>query len=88
VLFGKQARLLFWPIIGALASISAYSYLQGAPASTWLIWIALLFLLGRRYAQPLDDVTPLDPKRKFIAIFTLILFFLVFVPIPLSQVIP
>lgn len=86
VLFGKRARMLFGPVIIALGAISLYSYFQGAPASTWLIWIVLLFLLGRHYAQPLDDVTPLDPTRRAIAIFTLILFFLVFVPIPLMQV--
>jgi membrane-associated protease RseP (regulator of RpoE activity) len=88
VLFGDRARLFFWPVIGALAAISLYSYLQGAPASTWLIWIVLLFLLGRNYARPLDDVTPLDPTRRIIAIFTLLLFFLVFVPIPLTTVVP
>lgn len=88
VLFGKRAELLFGPVIGALAAIFLYSYFQGTPAYTWLLWIGLLFVFGRRYAQPLDDVTPLDPMRKLIAIFTLILFFLVFVPIPLSQVLP
>lgn len=88
VLFGKRARMLFGPVIIALGAISLYSYFQGAPASTWLIWIVLLFVLGRHYAQPLDDVTPLDPTRRAIAIFTLILFFLVFVPIPLMQVLP
>jgi len=36
----------------------------------------------------LDDITPLDRKRRFIAIFTLILFVLVFVPVPLQAVLP
>jgi hypothetical protein len=40
--------------------------------------------MGRTHAEPLDDVTELDPRRRAIAIFTLILFFLVFVPIPLQ----
>jgi len=33
----------------------------------------------------LDDVTLLDDRRKLIAIISLVLFFLVFVPIPLQQ---
>jgi hypothetical protein len=48
----------------------------------------LLFFFGRSYAQPLDDVTRLDPRRRAIAIFSLVLFFLVFVPIPIQLVLP
>ena len=49
---------------------------------TWLVWVVLIFFLGRIYAEPLDDVTPLDDRRRLIAIISLIVFFLVFVPIP------
>jgi membrane-associated protease RseP (regulator of RpoE activity) len=81
VLFGSKARYFFWPVIIGLAALSL---LTGAV--TWLIWIALLFAFGRRHAEPLDGVTKLDSKRKALAIFTLLLFFLVFVPIPLQSV--
>jgi hypothetical protein len=54
--------------------------------TTWLVWIVLLYFLGRRHAEPLDDVTELDPRRRAIAIFTLLIFVLVFVPIPLRLV--
>ena len=30
----------------------------------WWLWVALIFLLGRRYAEPLDQITELDGKRK------------------------
>jgi uncharacterized membrane protein YgdD (TMEM256/DUF423 family) len=49
----------------------------------WLLWAGLIFFLGRIYAQPLNDVTPLDDRRKALAIFGLIVFVLVFTPIPL-----
>ena len=81
VLFGERARLLFWPMIAAMAVLVV---LTGA--YTWVFWIGLLLLFGRRYAEPLDNVTGLDKRRKAIAIFTFCLFFLVFVPIPLVQV--
>ena len=53
-----------------------------------LLFIVLLFFLGRTYAEPLDQVTELDPKRKVIAVLTLALFFLLFIPIPLRVIMP
>lgn len=81
VLFGERARAFFWPAILLLGGLVV---LTGA--TTWIIWILLLFVFGRVYAQPLDDVTELDPRRRAIAIFTLLLFFLVFTPIPLRVI--
>ena len=83
VLFGRRARRFFWPAIGGLVLLGLIT-----EASTWWLWILLLFFFGRTYAQPLDDVTMLDPRRRAIAIFTLLLFFLVFVPVPLQLVLP
>jgi membrane-associated protease RseP (regulator of RpoE activity) len=83
VLFGSNARYFFWPVIFALALLVI---LTGT--LTWVLWIVLLFVFGRRYDEPLDGVTELDPKRRALAIFTLLLFFLVFVPIPLQVITP
>jgi membrane-associated protease RseP (regulator of RpoE activity) len=81
VLFGKRARQFFWPVIIAMAVLVL---LTGA--TTWILWIGLLFFLGRTYAQPLDDVTELDVRRRGLAIGTLVLFVLLFIPIPLRFV--
>ncbi len=83
VLFGKWARYLFWPVIIILGGLVL---LTGT--LTWILWIALLLLFGRRYAVPLDDVTELDPRRRVFAVLTLLLFFLVFIPLPLQIVTP
>jgi membrane-associated protease RseP (regulator of RpoE activity) len=83
VLFGRRARRFFWPAIVVLALLAL---LTGA--ATWWLWILLLFIFGRAYAQPLDDVTRLDPRRRAVAIFSLVLFFLVFVPVPIQIVVP
>jgi membrane-associated protease RseP (regulator of RpoE activity) len=79
VLLGKQAKQLFWPFIIGLALLSFFT-----GSTTWLFWIVLLFFLGRGYAEPLDDVTELDGKRRVWAVLTLILFILVFIPVPLT----
>ncbi len=83
VLFGRKAKQLFWPVIFSLALLVIVT-----GTFMWAVWIVLLAVFGRVHAEPLDDVTPLDGKRRAIAIFTLILFVLVFIPIPFQIVIP
>jgi membrane-associated protease RseP (regulator of RpoE activity) len=77
VLIGKKARLILPFILGALIIL-------GTVWSGWWLWAFLIFFLGRVYAEPLDQITPLDSKRKALAIIGLIVFLLVFTPIPLS----
>lgn len=81
VLFGRRAKALFWPVILGLVVLTLITL-----TATWAIWIVLLFFLGRRYAEPLDDVTEIDGRRRVIAILTLALFFFIFVPNPLRFV--
>ena len=83
VLFGKKARQFFWPVILALTAIIIFTQTY-----TWVLWILMLFFIGRQHAEPYDMITPLDNKRRWIAIGTLCLFFLVFVPIPFQIVMP
>ena len=83
VLFGEKAKLLYWPI---LLSMAALMLITRTP--TWIILLALLFFFGRTYAEPLDQVTELDTKRKIIAVLTLLLFVLLFIPVPLRLVTP
>jgi len=78
---------LIWPSIVGLALIVVYSWLQGAFTGTWLLWIFLLLSFGRVHARPLEDISDLDPRRRVLAIITLGLFFLTFVPFPLSGIV-
>lgn len=52
----------------------------------WWLWIFLIFVLGGTHAQPLDQITQLDKKRKLLALFGLLIFVLVFTPIPLRVI--
>ena len=52
--------------------------------NVWLLWGLLVQLFGVMHPPPLDDITPLDPKRRALGIATLILFVLLIVPIPFS----
>jgi Zn-dependent protease len=71
VLFGRRAARL-WPFI-----------IVGLVILRWYLWAVLIFLLGRTYAQPLDEITQLDDRRKVLAIIGLIVLLLVFAPVPL-----
>ena len=37
----------------------------------WWLWAALIFFFGRFYAEPLDEITPLDPPRKVMAVMAI-----------------
>jgi membrane-associated protease RseP (regulator of RpoE activity) len=79
VLLGRKARTLLPVILAALV-------LLGFVWEGWWLWAFLIFLLGRLYAEPLDQITSLNLPRKAVAILGLIIFFLVFTPIPLIVV--
>lgn len=78
VLVGKSATRL-WPfIIGILLVLGTISW-RG-----WYIWAALLFFMGRTYARPRDEITPLDPVRKWLAVAVIVIFVLIFIPVPIK----
>jgi len=78
-LIGKKAKILFPFILGAL-------FLLGFAWSGWWFWAVLLLFIGRFYAEPLDQITELNTGRKILAVAGLIIFILVFTPVPLVQV--
>jgi membrane-associated protease RseP (regulator of RpoE activity) len=73
---GKRARRLY-PLVLVL------TFLLGFGWAGWWVWTILLFWLGRAYAEPLDQITPLDGKRYWLALAALIVFVLVFIPVPM-----
>lgn len=80
-LIGERARRLYYPLLIALAALALV-------ANVWFIWVMLILFFGRMYATPLDMITPLDGRRRALAVFTLLVFVLIFVPFPLAQQLP
>lgn len=74
-LFGEKARKGFPFIIGILAILGIFW-------SGWWLWAGLLFWLGRVNAEPLDQITTLDPPRRLLGYIMIIIFLLVFMPVP------
>jgi membrane-associated protease RseP (regulator of RpoE activity) len=77
LLFGtKWSRRILPLILIALAGL-------GFVWSGWWLWAGLIFLFGRIYAEPLDQITELGTSRKILGVIALIIFILTFIPIPL-----
>ena len=76
-LFGDSARKLFPFIWGVMILLGIFW--QG-----WWLWAIILLWLGRVHAEPLDQITPLDSKRKAIAVIVIIIFLLTFTPVPFA----
>jgi len=54
--------------------------------NVWWFWALIALFMGRTYAEPLDEITPLDKTRKRIGILMIIIFFLIFIPVPLIEI--
>lgn len=80
-LFGEKAKKAFPFIVGLLIILGLFW-------SGWWLWAALLFWLGRVNAQPMDLITELDPKRKTVAYAMIVVFILVFTPVPFMLLAP
>jgi membrane-associated protease RseP (regulator of RpoE activity) len=78
-LIGERARLLYYPIIAGMVALVFIT-------EAWFFWLILLFLFGRVYATPLDTITRLDRRRQIVAVVSLIVFVVTFVPLPFTQV--
>jgi membrane-associated protease RseP (regulator of RpoE activity) len=78
VLLGRRGQALTPFLIVALLGLSLVW-------SPWLLWAGLILLFGRAQARAYDEITPLDPTRRALAIAGLVLFFLLFTPVPLIQ---
>jgi membrane-associated protease RseP (regulator of RpoE activity) len=73
--FGTNARKAFPFVLAVLLALGAFW-------SGWWTWAVLLLWLGRVHAEPLDQITTLDAPRRALAVVMLIVFLLVFSPVP------
>ncbi len=73
--FGRRVNVIV-PFILVLTILLGFLW------SGWWIWAFLIFLLGRSHAEPLDQITRLDPPRKALAVLMLLVFLAVLTPVP------
>lgn len=76
VLIGGRSRKVLPVVVVVLVAL-------GFLWTGWFLYAALIFLMGRMQAEPLDQITELDPKRKALALLVLVIFVLIFTPVPI-----
>lgn len=79
-LFGRQHALISKLAVGGLVAIGIVF-----GSFNWLLWAVLIVLLmGFRHGPTMDDITPLDGRRRALGVFALLLLVLLLPPVPLS----
>jgi Zn-dependent protease len=73
--FGKRVNRIL-PVILVL------TFLLGFFWNGWWLWAFLIFFLGRFHAEPLDQITQLDSRRKALALLMLVIFLFILMPVP------
>jgi membrane-associated protease RseP (regulator of RpoE activity) len=69
-----------WAVIIALIGLSFYYNYTG-----WIFFaVLILLLIGTQHQPPLDEITPLDTRRKLLGILIVFIFIISFAPVPFS----
>jgi len=84
-LFGREQWKI--AVVAQVLLLAAGVYLAfttGEFLNVWILWAILAQVFGLRHPPPLDDLTPLDRKRRLIGYGTIVIFFLILTPLPFS----
>jgi membrane-associated protease RseP (regulator of RpoE activity) len=94
-MFGEKAIYINRITVGVLAFFALASigpvqellpFLGSVAYGGWFLWLFLiLFLIGVQHPPALDDVTRLDRRRWWIGVFVIVIFILIFVPVPMRE---
>lgn len=79
-LFGPKAEWLAYAMMLLCLGLGIFV------ATTWLIWVMLIGLMGPRHPAPFNDLLKLRPVQIALGVLGMIAFVLLFVPNPLTLV--
>jgi Zn-dependent protease len=74
----RAARTMTWILAAVLLAMGVLAW------SGWILWAVLILLLGRRHAPLLNEMVPLDNRLRMVAVFGIVVFILVFTPVPIT----
>lgn len=78
-LLGARAKYLSWVTVAILVAIGFFY-------TGWLLFALLILFLGARHPPPLNDITPLDMKRKAVGVLAFLILVVAFVPVPMIAI--
>jgi len=76
-IFGRHHRMVAWGMFALAAAVA----LLRSPG--YIVMLGLVFLMGLEHPPALNDLTPLDWRRRALGLATLLLFFALVTPEPL-----
>jgi len=76
-LFGKKSKYVFF-VAFAVFAVSAFFF------PGWILMLILLAFFFFKHPPPMDDITPIDKKRKILGILMFVVFILSFTPVPFN----
>jgi membrane-associated protease RseP (regulator of RpoE activity) len=75
-LLKEKHKYISWVVVFVLVALSFFY-------TGWLMFaIIILLFIGTQHQPPLNEITPLDTKRKLLGLIIIIIFVLSFAPIP------
>lgn len=80
-LLGRRAA---WVSVATLAAAVLLTVHSMSWLSMTLMMLVMAFFLGVRHPRVIDEHTPLDARRRIIALFALIIFLICFTPVPID----
>ncbi len=83
---GEKHRYLSMVLVSVLLFLGISAVLGNSGWEGWLMWAVLMLILGIKHPPVLHWEVPLDPKRQFIGLFSLIIFVITFIPAPFKLV--
>lgn len=77
-LLGRRHAFVAWTTFGGLILMGTFFW------PGWLFWAAIALALGLKHPPPLNDLTPLDRRRRIIGVLALLLFLSLITPSPFT----
>ncbi len=78
-LLGRWHARIAWPLLGVLFVLGFFWW-------GWWLWTGIALLLGVRHPPVLDEPTPLDRRRTWIALACIAVFVISFNPAPIREI--
>jgi membrane-associated protease RseP (regulator of RpoE activity) len=77
-------RRAWWVSAFTLITAALLTALSTSWIAVTVMMLAMAFVMGLHHPRAMDEQTPLDNRRRLIAVFALVMFMLCFTPVPIN----
>jgi membrane-associated protease RseP (regulator of RpoE activity) len=87
IIYALIGRRAAWVSVGTLAVVASLTLFSYSWISMTIMLLAMTFFLGVRHPRIVDEDTPLDARRRWVAFCALVIFVVSFTPVPIETLI-